>query len=476
VVVGGGLAGMTAALLLARRGHQVAIFEREDGLGGLWSSRLDAEGYFRSDNSCKVFQPSYVSTPGLFRLTGTDWRAHFTRRHDLTSDWLRPFVADCTWRDLGIFGASYALYRVGGGQFHQVTVAEFMDRWGLSEDCRGWMRATALGGIAGTLRMTMWEFFLRIGSNFPELWRGVEGPLFWNSQPPSGPKSFVPFWRRALHEHGVQVHTGSSVTSLSLRQDPDGVTLTTQSGAQIRADAVFLALPPPALAGLLDASPDSISEGFGLPPIEMGQYLKESAYSHVGVTWFFDRKFSSDLPLGGHNVRRGWHPILVQHDQYGDALRPPARGVVVGSVAVDTKFRHHRLGSKAREHSLDEIAAILRDDERRADPDLPEPIDVVVADTSSATQIVRRGPLPISMNGANVYLATNLHGQAPYFTASLKTAIQAGAIAAQRFDPSIEQIPMGPPNRLPWKAPQERQRVLGWSRASNLAPGIRAAD
>ena len=72
-IVGGGPAGMTAALfaVLARRGHKVSIYESQDGLGGLWASRLDKDGYYRGDNSCKVYQQTYHTAPALFELIGT---------------------------------------------------------------------------------------------------------------------------------------------------------------------------------------------------------------------------------------------------------------------------------------------------------------------------------------------------------------------------------------------------------------------
>jgi hypothetical protein len=143
----------------------------------------------------------------------------------------------------------------------------------------------------------------------------------------------------------------------------------------------------------------------------------------------------------------------VQHAQYGPQLRAPARSVVVGSVALDTEFLHHRLGTLAHTHELSELAAILWEDERRADPSLPEPIDVVVSGSSSATQIVRRGPLPIRAKDTNVFLATNLHGLAPYFTASLEAAIQAGAIAAHTCEPRVQLPAMGPRRALPWSGP-----------------------
>lgn len=474
-VVGGGPAGMTAALLLARAGHRVTLYERSGQIGGLWASQLDEDGYFRSDNSCKVFQPNYTTTPALFRLIGADWRSHFIPRYDLTRDWLRPFIADCSWRDRAALSASYLLHRAGGGRFHEVSVADFIGARGLSPACEAWMCATALGGIAGTLRMTMWEFFHRVGGNAAELMWGAPGVLYWNARPPNAPGGFIDRWREALVASGVALRVGAGVTSLGARAGSRGAVLTVDGQPPHAADAVLIATPPPALARLLEASAPCFSEGFGGARGGLGGFLRESVYTHVGVSWFFDRELPESLPLGGNNVRRGWHPILVEHDQYRDYLRPPARSVVVGSLAVDTTARHHRLGTLARQHSLDELAAILWDDERRVVPALPEPIDVVITASSSATQIVSRGPLPVASGDRDVFLATNLHGQAPYFTASLEAAIQAGAIAARRYDPSVEGLPMGRPNRLPWHSAAPK-RAVGRLRPALSQVGSNATD
>src|SRR4029079_19245265 len=101
--------------------------------------------------------------------------------------------------------------------------------------------------------------------------------------------------------------------------------------------------------------------------------LSESLYEHLGLVWMFDKPLANDLPLGGHNVRRGWHPIRVQHSQYKENLAPPAVTTVVGSVAVDTDFKHWRLGTRAAEHSAEALARIIWEDERLVDPSLPQP-------------------------------------------------------------------------------------------------------
>ncbi|MCO4762109.1 MAG: FAD-dependent oxidoreductase [Myxococcales bacterium] len=439
-VVGAGPAGMTSALLLAEAGHAVTLVEASDRIGGLWASRLDTDGYFRGDNSCKVFQASYHTAPAMFERLGTRWQDHFVPRFDLTTDWLRPFVRDCQPRDLVMLSAAFLKWRLGGGGHHEESVEQYLERRDISPGCRAWMRATALGGIAGTLRMTMWEFFHRLGANVGSVIWTERGPLYWNAQPPSCDNGFLNYWATALQASGVELKLGTRVDAL----DEDGVTL---ACGRLMADAVFVAVPPPALGAILAQSSPDIATGLGLFETS---YLRRSRYEHLGITWFFDRPLPNGLPLGGHCVRDGWHPILVEHPQYRPYLRPPAITTVVSSVAVDTDFRHPRLGSLASAHEPTELAQILWADEQRADPTLPDPIDVEVYGLSSATQIVADGPLRLRHPSRPIFVATNLHGRAPYFTASLESAIQAGALAAAAYDPSVATLPMGDTGASPW--------------------------
>ena len=440
-VVGAGPAGMSAALLLARAGHTVTLFELSTQAGGLWASELDESGCFVADNSCKVYQGSYHSTPALFDLLGTRWEDHFLARHDLYADWLQPFLRACTLRDLRLLGGG--LLSAGLGRSPEISVGDFLERLQISEPCRDWMRATALGGITGTLRMTMWELQHRVRSNLSSILSPDDGILYWNAQPPNLPGGFVHRWVAELAALGVELRLETAVTSV--RPASGGLALEIDGSGPHETEAVFLAVPPPALARLLTASPASLVAGFGHPADRLGEIVSASRYEHLGITWFFDQPLSRDLPLGGHNVRRGWHPILVQHDQYRPHLRPGEQAVVVGSISLDTDLPHHRLGGPARDHAPEALARILWEDEQLVDPSLPDPVRTEIAGLSSATQIIHHGPLHLRCAGAPLYLATSLNGRAPYFTASLESAIQAGAAAALAFDPNAERLPTTAP-------------------------------
>lgn len=64
-VVGGGVGGMTAALRLARGGHEVRLYERLDRLGGKLAE-------YERDGFTFSLGPSLLTMPRLFRELGVD--------------------------------------------------------------------------------------------------------------------------------------------------------------------------------------------------------------------------------------------------------------------------------------------------------------------------------------------------------------------------------------------------------------------
>jgi hypothetical protein len=411
------------------------------------------DGHYLGENSCKVYQATYSTAPALFALLGTRWQEHFVPRHDLAREWMRPFVRESRKRDLAKIVLAWARHGVGVGDDARLSVGEWMEREGVEGRCRDWMRATALGGIAGTLRMPMAELFHRLRGNLGSIVHGGGGTLYWNAQPPDGEGGFVSRWITALLQAGVSLRTGVEVESVVLpTQDGGHLGIQEKGGPRWPARAALLAVPPRGLSTLMLGSPPSLAGGFGGEPALLAARILESRYEHLGISWFFDEPFPHELPLGGHNVRRGWHPILVQHDQYRTRLRPPAVTTVVGSLSVETDFRHPIHGTRAANHEPDELARILWEDERRADPALPPLRGHHVYGMSDATQITVHGPLPVRHRTAPVFVATHMNGLAPYRTASLEAAIQAGAAAAAAFDPGVERLPTGSPGWR-WSTP-----------------------
>lgn len=442
-IIGGGTAGMTTALLLAKKGYEVTIFEKEKELGGLWSSRFDAEGYFDSENSCKVYQSSYRTSPALFELINTSWQAHFVSRHDLKKEWLRPFIADTTWTDLRKLASAFFMYLTGLKTYKTVSVGDFLDQNDFSEACGNWIRATALGGVTGTLRMTVWELFHRARFNMPSMLSSGPDTLYWNAQPPNSPTGFVTKWREELERLGVTIKLNCGVSDLVrvARASQEQIAILTSEGERHVADAVFIGLPPRQLLRLLGNSNPSFSDGWGPKIEDLPAVLASSVYEHVGIAWIFDEEFKKDLPLGGHSVRSGWYPILVQYPQFKEYLKSPGQTVVTGSLSLNTDLRHPRLGTFARDHGPEDLASILWADQQLADPSLPDPIGVKVYGSSSATQIVEHGTLAVKNENAALYLSTHINGQSPYFTSSLESTIQAGSAAAFAFDKGVIRLP-----------------------------------
>lgn len=62
MVIGGGLAGMQAAVLIAQRGHQVSLYERDEQLGGQWNIAASVPGKERFNEFTQSLERSLESS------------------------------------------------------------------------------------------------------------------------------------------------------------------------------------------------------------------------------------------------------------------------------------------------------------------------------------------------------------------------------------------------------------------------------
>lgn len=161
-----------------------------------------------------MFEQAYVTAPALFRMLGMDWRDHFVARHCLARDWLRPMLGEFSARDMAVMGAVGALCASRLETCHEVSVGELLASGKLSDRAAAWLRATALGGIAGTLRMTVWELCQRVFVSPDALLLRSPEPLYWYARPANLPGGFVHVWVGALRAAGGQLHVAARVTAV----------------------------------------------------------------------------------------------------------------------------------------------------------------------------------------------------------------------------------------------------------------------
>ncbi|MFD0164058.1 FAD-dependent oxidoreductase [Streptomyces decoyicus] len=277
-VIGGGIAGLSAATALAERGVRVTLYEREGSLGGRlagWPVRLADGSAATMSRGFHAFFPQYYNLRGLLRRVDPgldmlrrlpDYPLH--HRSGLRDSFARVprtppwsalgFVAlspTFTWRDLMRMrpGAALPLLDVRVPQVYQrldrISAGDFLSRIRFPDAARHLaFEVFSRSFFADPQELSAAELVLMFHIYFLG---SSEGLLFDVPAEPFPQALWQPLGRY-LAGHGVRVCTGTEVAQVE--PTTDGGVHVVAEGAGRRYDAVVLALDPGGLRQLVAKS------------------------------------------------------------------------------------------------------------------------------------------------------------------------------------------------------------------------------
>jgi len=287
VVVGGGLAGIAAATILAERGVSVTIFEREPCLGGrvsAWSERLKSGESFEMERGFHAFFRQYYNLRALMRridpelhnliqlqdypILGPDGAMEsfsgLTNQIPFNLIQLVQRTPHLTLRDLPRVNVKAAMemfcydpertYR----DFDRQNAHDYLDSLNFPPDARRMLFDVFAHSFfnpeermsAGDLLMMFHFYFMG----------NPEGLIFDVLNEPFSYALWYPF-RRYLEQRGVVFKLGQSVTQISRNSSQEWEVHPQGQAEPETADVVVLAVDVPALKKIVAISADlSISD------------------------------------------------------------------------------------------------------------------------------------------------------------------------------------------------------------------------
>ena len=286
VVVGGGLAGIRAALDAADAGARVTLVERRGKLGGLtWSFRRKGRWF---DNGQHVFLRCCSAYRGLLDRIGASGLVHLQerlevpvlaaggRRSDITRSSLPAPLhllgSLSRYRHLrladrvALARPALALRRLdlGDPSLDAVTFGEWLARHGQSPAAIAalWdlIALPTLNVAADEASLALAAMVFRTGL----LDRADAGDIGWSAVPLA--VLHGEYAARALAAAGVEVVLGAAVEALEVGEDRSRRAVRF-GDARLEADAVIVAAPPEVAAGLLGPGVLGPVERLGTSPI-----------------------------------------------------------------------------------------------------------------------------------------------------------------------------------------------------------------
>ncbi len=281
VVVGGGMAGVTAACVLAERGVAVTLVEAAPRLGGRmssWTERFADGERFEMSRSLPAIFPNYYNVRAVLRRVDPELETlrhldeHRVLGKDGASEAFSRLPSTPPLNLLALLRRSPLLsladLRALGGEagravlafdpvrsyadLDTTSAAELMDQLGLPLDVRQvFSRAFARALFVPDEQLSAAEMVSRLHFYFLG---NPDGMLFDVLDEP--PNDVV--WRpmeRYLGRLGVDVRLSTSLRSIALDRSPP-VAAVLEGGAVLEADGIVLAVDIAALADVVRRSPD----------------------------------------------------------------------------------------------------------------------------------------------------------------------------------------------------------------------------
>lgn len=340
-VVGGGIAGLAAATLLAERGARVTLYEREESLGGRlagWRTRLADGSEATMTRGFHAFFRQYYNLRGLLRRTDpgldrlrplpdyplrhsgglTDSFARVPRTPPLSALGFVALSPTFGWRDLAAMNARAALplldVRVPEvyERFDGMSATAFLERVRFPEAAHHLaFEVFSRSFFADPRELSAAELLLMFHIYFLG---SSEGLLFDVPNEPFPQALWEPLgdYLRSL---GTEVRTGTPVHGVH-PCDAGGVEVRTDSVAD-RHDAAVLALDPGALREVVAASP-----GLGAPAWRDDIAALVTAPAFLVTRLWLDRPVRADRPgFLGTSGYDGLDNISVLDRYEGEAAR-----------------------------------------------------------------------------------------------------------------------------------------------------------